>query len=109
MALGERDCSVQRRHQKVAEETPSPGISPALRARMLAAAVQAGEAVAYRGAGTVEFLVDVAAGDYRARTAVAAFGISGLATNLAFHADLLTSAEFTSGDYDTGLVGRLRP
>jgi acetyl-CoA carboxylase biotin carboxylase subunit len=192
---------------------------------MLAAAVQAGEAVAYRGAGTVEFLVDVAAGDFmflemntrlqvehpvtelvtgidlveqqfliadghevsfppqaavpgghalelrvcaedsqrflprpgtitswsepagpgvrvdagyaagntvtpfydpllaklcvhgatrtdaldRARTAVAAFGISGLATNLAFHADLLTSAEFTSGDYDTGLVGRLRP
>jgi acetyl-CoA carboxylase biotin carboxylase subunit len=58
VALGERDCSVQRRHQKVAEETPSPGITPGLRRRMLAAAVRAGEAVGYRGAGTVECLVD---------------------------------------------------
>ena len=225
LALGERDCSVQRRHQKVAEETPSPGVSAGLRERMLAAAVQAAEAVGYRGAGTVECLVDADAGSFvflemntrlqvehpvtelvtgidlveqqflvaageppsfdpaavrpaghalelrvyaedpvrflpgpgtitewaepagdgvrvdagyqagntvtpfydpllaklcvhgadraqaldRAREAVAAFRITGPKTNLAFHADLLTSPEFVSGDYDTSLVSKLRP
>jgi acetyl-CoA carboxylase biotin carboxylase subunit len=64
VALGERDCSVQRRHQKVAEETPSPGVSAPLRERMLAAAVRAGEAVGYQGAGTVECLVDPAAQEF---------------------------------------------
>ncbi|RAY13418.1 biotin carboxylase [Actinomadura craniellae] len=64
IALGERDCSVQRRHQKIVEETPSPGVGAELRERMLAAAVRAGEAVGYRGAGTVECLVDPAAQDF---------------------------------------------
>jgi acetyl-CoA carboxylase, biotin carboxylase subunit len=225
LALGERDCSVQRRHQKVAEETPSPGVSPALREQMLAAAVRAGQAVGYRGAGTVEFLVDTDAGSFvflemntrlqvehpvtelvtgldlveqqfriaakeppsfdpdtlrseghalelrvyaedpvrflpapgtitkweepkgdgirvdagyeagnavtlfydpllaklcvhgadraqalaRAREAVAAFAVEGPKTNLPFHAELLASAEFVSGDYDTSLVSKLRP
>ena len=225
VALGERDCSVQRRHQKVAEETPSPGINAELRAGMLAAAIRAGLAVRYQGAGTVEFLVDVETADFvflemntrlqvehpvtelvtgidlveqqfriaagddvsfepesvvpaghaielriyaedsrrflpspgtietwsepagpglrvdagyaagntvtpyydpllaklcvhgadrqqalaRAGAAVAAFRISGLRTNLEFHADLMASAEFSSGDYDTSLVSRLRP
>jgi acetyl-CoA carboxylase biotin carboxylase subunit len=224
LALGERDCSVQRRHQKVAEETPSPGVSAGLRERMLAAAVRAGQAVGYRGAGTVECLVDtgaesfvflemntrlqvehpvtelvtgidlveqqflIAAGEppsfeagavrstghalelriyaedpvrflpgpgkiteweepsgdgirvdagyqagntvtpfydpllaklcvwgadraqalERARGAVAAFRVAGPKTNLLFHADLLASAEFVSGDYDTSLVSKLR-
>jgi len=223
LALGERDCSVQRRHQKVAEETPSPGVSAALRERMLAAAVKAGQAVGYRGAGTVECLVDAGAGSFvflemntrlqvehpvtelvtgidlveqqflvaagqppsftgpvtptghalelrvyaedpvrflpgpgkitqwqepagpgvrvdagyalgntvtpfydpllaklcvygadreqalaRARDAVAAFGVTGPKTNLAFHAELLASPAFISGDYDTSLVGKLR-
>jgi len=225
VALGERDCSVQRRHQKVAEETPSPGVSGELRARMLAAAVRAGEAVGYRGAGTVECLVDSDAGTFvflemntrlqvehpvtelvtgidlveqqfliasgarvsfdpqavvpsghaielrvyaedpvrflprpgtitgwsepsgegvrvdagytagntvtpfydpllaklcayggsrdealaRARDAVAAFTVTGPKTNLPFHAELLDSAEFVSGDYDTSLISKLRP
>ena len=225
LALGERDCSVQRRHQKVAEETPSPGVSPALREQMLAAAVRAGQAVGYRGAGTVECLVDTGASSFvflemntrlqvehpvtelvtgldlveqqfliasggppsfdpaavrpaghalelrvyaedpvrflpspgtitrweepagdgirvdsgyqagntvtpyydpllaklcvygadraqalaRARDAVAAFAIQGPKTNLAFHAELLASPDFVSGDYDTSLVSKLRP
>jgi acetyl-CoA carboxylase biotin carboxylase subunit len=222
VALGERDCSVQRRHQKVVEETPSTGVGPELRSRMLAAAVRAGEAVGYRGAGTVECLVDpvaqefvflemntrlqvehpvtelvtgidlveqqllVAAGEpvtftaveprghaieFRvyaedprrflpspgeitvweepsgevirvdsgyaagnkvtpfydpllaklcvygpdraqalatARGAVEAFRIEGPKTNLAFFTELLANPEFVSGDYDTGLVDRMR-
>jgi acetyl-CoA carboxylase, biotin carboxylase subunit len=225
LALGERDCSVQRRHQKVAEETPSPGVSAGLREQMLAAAVRAGQAVGYRGAGTVECLVDAGVGAFvflemntrlqvehpvtelvtgidlveqqfliaagrppsfdpaavtfsghalelrvyaedpvrflpapgtiteweepsgegirvdagyqagntvtpfydpllaklcvygadreqaldRARAAVADFAIAGPKTNLAFHAELLASPQFVSGDYDTSLVSKLRP
>ncbi|HWB37730.1 MAG TPA: biotin carboxylase N-terminal domain-containing protein [Rugosimonospora sp.] len=224
VALGERECSVQRRNQKLLEETPSPAVSPALRQRLQQAAVRAGEAVGYRNAGTVECLLDPATGEFfflemntrlqvehpitetvhgldlveeqfriasglpptfgdrvpvphghaielrvnaedpkrflpgpgaittwvepagegvrvdagytagntvtmhydslmaklvvsgpdrataieRARAAVAGFEIAGPKCNLPFFAELLDNPEFRSGDYDTGLVGRMR-
>lgn len=224
IALGERDCSIQRRNQKVAEETPCPIVDDELRKNMTAAAVIAGQAVDYRNAGTVEFLLDpasrefyflemntrlqvehpiteavygidlvaeqfrVAAGlapsfdpdtllptghaielrinaeDSRrffpgpghitewtepsgagirvdsgyendttvtpfydslmaklivhapdrtaalalAQQAVADFTVTGPKTNLAFHAELLANVEYRSGQYDTGLIGRMR-
>ncbi|MEO4047771.1 urea carboxylase [Pseudomonas sp. CAU 1711] len=63
-ALGERDCSLQRRNQKVVEETPAPNLPQATRERLHAAAVQLGESVSYRSAGTVEFIYDGARDDF---------------------------------------------
>ncbi len=64
VALGERDCSVQRRNQKVVEETPAPGLTDQQRANLLATAVRLGQAVNYRSAGTVEFVYDAATGEF---------------------------------------------
>ncbi|AEV81043.1 biotin carboxylase [Actinoplanes sp. SE50] len=64
VALSERECSVQRRNQKLVEEAPSPAVTPELRERMKQAAVKAGEVVNYRNAGTVECLLDPATGEF---------------------------------------------
>ncbi|GAA0768688.1 urea carboxylase [Erythromicrobium ramosum] len=64
MALGERDCSLQRRNQKVVEEAPAPCLSDAKRAELIAAAVRLGEAAGYLSAGTVEFLYDAQRDDF---------------------------------------------
>jgi acetyl/propionyl-CoA carboxylase alpha subunit len=61
--LGERECSIQRRHQKIIEESPAPGLTPALRARMAASALTVGRTLDYTNAGTVEFIMD-SSGEY---------------------------------------------
>ncbi|HZE41208.1 MAG TPA: biotin carboxylase N-terminal domain-containing protein [Stackebrandtia sp.] len=222
LALGERECSVQRRHQKLVEETPSAAVDPAMRERLMDASRRAAAAIDYRGAGTIEYLLDADSGEFfflemntrlqvehpitelvrgidlveaqfriaagedvsfdesapsghaielrvnaedpkrflpgpgtidtwtepsgegvrvdsgyragntvprfydslmakvvahgpdrataiaRAKRAASEFVIAGPKSNLAFHVELLDNPEFVAGDYDTGIIGRMR-
>ncbi|MDQ3763198.1 MAG: biotin carboxylase [Actinomycetota bacterium] len=110
VALGERDCSVQRRHQKVAEESPSPAIVPDLRRQMEHAAVLAASTVDYRNAGTVEFLLDQDTGEFFFLEMNARLQVEHPVTELRYGVDLVAAQLRIAAGAEPGFdVGAIAP
>ena len=110
VALGERDCSLQRRNQKVIEETPAPGVPDRVRARLHAAAVRLGESVAYASAGTVEFIYDPAREDFSFLEVNTRLQVEHPVTEAVFDIDLVEwMVRQAAGEDMIGAAGPLTP